>query len=92
MKRSIALLISIILLIAIVSTVMAEHVCSWYRVSTTKKLDSTSTGIVPKCNHKPYYQLEKTCNYWVTTISVCSGGCGAVKTVTYKTSEVECLY
>ena len=88
MKKSIAMILAVILMVSIIGTVLAECSHSWYTVSTSRKTLSVSTVAKPHgCIQMSNPHTHKKYTYELTQIYVCSKGCGATKTVVTRYSE-----
>ena len=93
MKKSISLILAVLLLVSIIGTALAECSHNWYTVSTSTKL--VKTTYVQKANgctrvtfsHKHTQKLYET-----TQIFVCSKGCGKVKKVVSHSIDEKCPF
>ena len=88
MKKSIALVLVTIMILSIAAVAFAACNHSWYDVSTTRRVISTTTvakphGCIKMAN--PHTHTKYT--YELTQRYVCSKGCGATKLVTTTYSE-----
>ena len=83
MKKSVALILTVVLLLAAAATCLAAHEHAWHQANVSYEYlsDGQRCVVAGACSNLPYsghYHFYS--RYRTTTVSVCS--CGARKTIT----------
>ena len=79
MKKIIALVLTVVLLLTIAATCFAgPHTHAWHQASYTRENLSAGSRWVDSCNKKNYGHYHKYPRYKTKTVYVCS--CGAIQT------------
>ena len=77
MKKTVALILTVVLLLAITATCLAAHTHAWHQANVSyeylsdgqKWVSAGSCSYLPYSGHYHFYSRYRT-----TTVSVCSGG------------------
>ncbi len=91
MKKSIALVLALILVLSIAAVAFAACNHSWYTVNTRKVyMGKRTIAYQHGCIYCSNPHTHTEYSYRVTETKVCSKGCGTTTTISYNTTEEKC--